>query len=91
MSADVRWQVYRDGFPFAAPAELGELRAPDEATARQRAKALFGPPVLVRALLSLEAARRSPALPRLVKPAHHGAPRYSKSGKRLGRPPRGAA
>jgi hypothetical protein len=50
--------VMRDRFPLGAPTELGVIEAPDEQTARQRARATYGPAVLVRAMLALESERR---------------------------------
>ena len=57
--ADVTWLALRDRFPFGEPVEeLGTVRAPDRATAMQRATALYGRGVVVRSVLAAEAARR---------------------------------
>lgn len=57
--SDVRWLILRDRFPLAAPTEeLGTLTAPDRATAEQRGRALYGPPVVARSILAVEAAKR---------------------------------
>lgn len=55
--SDIRWRIHRDKFPFSIGEELGTITAPDRATAEQRGRALYGAPVVVRAVVSLELGR----------------------------------
>jgi hypothetical protein len=55
--SSVRWMVLRDSFPFAEPSELGVVTAPDKTSAEQLGSEQFGGRVLVRSIMSIEAAK----------------------------------
>lgn len=53
----VRWMVLRDSFPFAEPTDLGVVTAPDKGAAEELGREQFGGRVLVRSIMSIEAAK----------------------------------
>ena len=61
--SDITWLVYRDRYPFDTPTLLGDVTAPDKATALARAKARYTGAVLVQSLASHNVAKRELALP----------------------------
>jgi hypothetical protein len=60
----VRWVVLRSQYPFGPPGELlGDVLAPDRSSAEREAIAAYGAPVVVRAVVSLEAGALGPQIP----------------------------
>ena len=52
--SSIRWAVFRNQFPFAAGDLLGHVHAPDKAAAREKARMLYGPAVVVQSAASCQ-------------------------------------